>query len=177
MSKTFKLKIRHYNIMEGGFLIETEVKHSSIPGAGRGRFFAHDCLVGKIIRIQDMDTDLNIYKNVADIVSENKELVLNFAHSRCKDSDIDSTHVYVNKIPFYTNHSSTNNISFRIRTGKKLTYTTRDVKAGEEMLQNYEEYTPVPWYENYLFSIDKISLRELGIKYNMLEAESEPARQ
>lgn len=163
--------------MEGGFLIETEIKHSSIPGAGRGRFFAHDCLVGKIIRIQDMDTDLNIYKNVADIVCENKDLVLNFAHSRCKDSDIDSTHVYVNKIPFYTNHSSTNNISFRIRTGKKLTYAIRDVEAGEEMLQNYEEYTTVPWFENYLHSIDKVSLREQGIKYNMLEAKSESERQ
>ncbi len=100
--------------MEGdGFLIETEIKHSIIPGAGRGRFFSQDCLAGKIIRIQDMNTDLNIYKNVADIMSEDNDLVLNFAHGRCKDSDIDSSHVYINKIPFYTNHSSNNNISFR----------------------------------------------------------------
>lgn len=160
-----------------GFLIKTEVKHSIIPGAGRGRFFTHDCLAGKVIRIQDMNTDLNIYKNVSDILLENTDLVTNFAHGRCKDSDIDSTHVYVNKIPFYTNHSSNNNISFRIRTGKKLTYTTCHVKAGEEMLQNYEEYTPVTWYENYLYSIDKISLRELGIKYNMLDSENKPERQ
>jgi SET domain-containing protein len=121
--------------------------------------------------------DLNVYKSVADVVVENSELVLNFAHGRCRDSDIDTDHVYINKIPFYTNHSSDNNISFRIRTGKKLTYAIRDVEAGEEMLQNYEEYTTVPWFENYLRSIDKVSLRELGIKYNMLEAESESERQ
>ena len=160
-----------------GFLIDTEVKRSFISGAGNGRFFAQACEQGKIIRIQDLVDDLNVYKSVADVVVENSDLVLNFAHGRCRDSDIDTQHVYINKIPFYTNHSSDNNISFRIRTGKKLTYAIRDVEAGEEMLQNYEEYTAVPWFENYLHSIDKVSLRELGIKYNMLEAESESERQ
>jgi len=162
---------------DGGFLIKTELKDSIIPGAGRGRFFSQDCLAGKIVRIQDMNTDLNIYKNVSDIMRENTELVINFAHGRCKDSDIDSSHVYINKLPFYTNHSANNNISFRIRTGKKITYTTCDVKTGEEMLQNYEEYTPVPWYETYLYSLDKISLRELGIKYNMLSGFTNPQNQ
>lgn len=153
-----------------GFLIDTEVKRSFISGAGNGRFFTQACEQGKIIRIQDLVDDLNVYKSVADVVVENSELVLHFAHGRCRDSDIDTDHVYINKIPFYTNHSSDNNISFRIRTGKKLTYTIRNVQPGEEMLQNYEEYTEVPWFEKYLHTIDKVSLREMGIKYNKLDA-------
>lgn len=160
-----------------GFFIKSEVKQSSIPGAGKGRFFLQACKCGDIIRIQDINSDLNIYKNIQDIENENNDLVMNFAHSRCQDSDIDTDHIYVNKTPFFTNHSSTNNISFRIRTGKKLTYATRDVQAGEEMLQNYEEYTPVSWYEDYLHLNDKISLRELGIKYNMLSSSTNPQQQ
>ena len=162
---------------DDGFLIETEVKQSAIPGGGKGRFFSRDCESGKIIRIQDMTTDLKVYKTVAEIVAENKDLVLNFAHTRCKDSDIETDYVYVNKVPFFTNHSSSNNISFRIRTGKKLTYATRDVKAGEEMLQNYEEYTPVAWFENYLHANDKVSLREFGSKFNMLSGSTKPQNQ
>ena len=160
-----------------GFLIKSEVKQSSIPGAGRGRFFSQSCKSGDIIRIQDVNSDLKVYKNIEDIENENNDLVMNFAHSRCKDSDIETDHIYVNKAPFFTNHSSTNNISFRIRTGKKLTYATRDVQAGEEMLQNYEEYTPVGWYEDYLHSNDQISLRELGIKYNALTENNSPPLQ
>jgi|TARA_B110000240_G_C13171599_1_gene313860 hypothetical protein len=152
---------------DSGFLIDTELKRSSILGAGIGRFFTQPCEKGNIVRIQDMVVDLEVYKSVADLMVANNDLVLNFAHGRCCDSDIDTDHIYINKIPFYTNHSSHNNISFRIRDGKKLTYAIRDIQAGEEMLQNYEEYTTIPWFENYLHSIDKISLREFGIKYNM----------
>ena len=150
----------------GGFLIESEVSESSIPNAGKGRFFLRDYEKGKVVRIQEIETDLHIFKNIQEIRSADEDLILNFGHSRCQNSDINTEYVYVNKQPFYTNHSSNNNISFQIRAGKKLTFLTRDVKAGEEMLQNYEEYTINTWFEDYLHTQDKKSLREFGIEFN-----------
>ena len=61
-----------------GFLIKSEVKQSSIPGAGRGRFFSQSCKSGDIIRIQDVNSDLKVYKNIVDIENENNNLVMNF---------------------------------------------------------------------------------------------------
>tara|TARA_B100000945_G_C20322008_1_gene568124 strand:+ start:275 stop:772 length:498 start_codon:yes stop_codon:yes gene_type:complete len=150
----------------GGFLIESEVSESSIPNAGKGRFFLRDYEKGKVVRIQEIETDLHIFKNIQEIRSADEDLILNFGHSRCQNSDINTDYVYVNKQPLYTNHSSNNNISFQIRAGKKLTFLTRDVKAGEEMLQNYEEYTINTWFEDYLHTQGKKSLREFGIEFN-----------
>ena len=149
-----------------GFLIESEVKESSIPNAGKGRFFLKNYNKGKVIRIQELETDLHVFKDINDIKQVDEDLILNFGHSRCKNSDIDTDYVYVNKQPLFTNHSSNHNISFQIQAGKKLTYLTRDVKAGEEMLQNYEEYSINTWFENYLHSQGKKSLREFGIEFN-----------
>ena len=149
-----------------GFFIESEVKDSCIPNAGKGRFFSRDYEKGKVIRIQEIETDLLIFKNIQEIRSADEDLILNFGHSRCQNSDINTDYVYVNKQPLYTNHSSNNNISLQIQGGKKLTYLTRDVKAGEEMLQNYEEYTANIWFENYLHTKCKKSLREFGIEFN-----------
>lgn len=149
-----------------GFFIESEVKDSCIPNAGKGRFFSRDYEKGKVVRIQEIETDLLIFKNIQEIRSANEDLILNFGHSRCQDSDINTDYVYVNKQPLYTNHSSNNNISFQIQAGKKLTYLTRDVKEGEEMLQNYEEYAINTWFEKYLHTQGKKSLREFGIEFN-----------
>ena len=149
-----------------GFFIESEVKDSCIPNAGKGRFFSRDYEKGKVVRIQEIETDLLIFKNIQEIRSADEDLILNFGHSRCQDSDINTDYVYVNKQPLYTNHSSNNNISFQIQAGKKLTYLTRDVKAGEEMLQNYEEYAINTWFEKYLHTQGKKSLREFGIEFN-----------
>tara|TARA_Y100000996_G_scaffold224277_1_gene176430 strand:- start:15050 stop:15547 length:498 start_codon:yes stop_codon:yes gene_type:complete len=150
----------------GGFFIESEVKDSCIPNAGKGRFFSRDYEKGKVVRIQEIETDLLIFKNIQEIRLADEDLILNFGHSRCQNSDINTDYVYVNKQPLYTNHSSNNNISFQIQGGKKLTYLTRDVKAGEEMLQNYEEYAINMWFEKYLHTQGKKSLREFGIEFN-----------
>jgi len=156
-----------------GFLIESKIADSYIANAGKGRFFLKNYEKGTTVRIQDLETDLNIYKNIQEIQNADQEHILNFAHSRCKDSDINTQYMYVNKVPFYTNHSLNNNISFQIRAGKKLTYITRDVKAGEEMLQNYEDYTINPWFEEYLHSIGEKSLREFGVEQNKFTTNNE----
>jgi hypothetical protein len=142
--------------------IKTEITDSGIPGAGMGRFFKEDCKKGTIVRVQSIDSDLHVFNNLDELKQANLDTVLNFAHTRSSDSDVETSEVFINKQCLYTNHSKDNNIAFKFMENKKITYTTRDVKSGEEMFQNYNDYTPVSWYENYLHTIGKISLRELA---------------
>ena len=146
--------------------IKTEIRDSGIAGAGKGRFFKEDCKKGTIVRVQSINSDLHVYNNLEELKQANTESVVNFAHTRPLDSDVQTSQVFINKERLYTNHSSNNNIAFKFIGNKKLTYTTRDVSSGEEMFQNYLDYTPVPWYENYLHSIGKMSLREFALSLN-----------
>ena len=57
-----------------------------------------------------------------------------------------------------------NNITFQYNGDQKITYTTKNVKKDDEVFQNYCEYTQVPWFENYLHSKGKFSLREFGME-------------
>lgn len=146
-----------------GLLVKTELKQSNIPQAGRGRFFLENYEQGTIVREQCIDTDLHVFTCVQDIKTTNEEHICNFAHTRCADTDVNCEHVYLNKEPLYTNHSSNHNIAFKFIGNKKITFTSRDVEAGEEMLQNYNHYTKVDWYEQYLHSINRKSLREFAL--------------
>ena len=54
-----------------------------------------------------------------------------------------------------TNHSLNNNIDYIYTNCEKITRLTRDVKAGEEMLQNYCNFTKNEWFEDFLHKADK----------------------
>lgn len=142
--------------------VKTEIADSGIVGAGKGRFFKEDCKKGTIVRVQSIDSDLHVFNNLDELKQASVDTVLNFAHTRPRDSDVETSEVFINKERLYTNHSIDNNIAFKFIGNKKLTYTTRDVKSGEEMFQNYNDYTPVSWYESYLHTLGKMSLREFA---------------
>ena len=145
------------------FRIKTEIKESLIPGAGRGRFFAEYCKKGTIVRVQIIPSEkIFVFKNVDQLKSVSYENLVHFCHTKPIRSTLSTDYVYLNNPPLYTNHSTNNNIDFHYTDTKKITYTTRDVKAGEEMVQNYCNYTKVDWFENYLHSINAISVREFG---------------
>jgi hypothetical protein len=149
------------------FLIKTYVKKSSIPEAGDGRFFSNDCKAGTIIRVQSIENDLTKISNIRDILVTDENLIDNFAHSKTiTDNYYTSDTVYINKKPLFTNHSNDNNITFQYIGDQKITYTTKKVKKHDEIFQNYCEYTKVPWFENYLHSKGKFSLREFGMELN-----------
>lgn len=149
------------------FLIKTYVKKSSIPEAGDGRFFSNDCKAGTIIRVQSIENDLTKISNIRDILVTDENLIDNFAHSKTiTDHYHTSDTVYINKKPLFTNHSNDNNITFQYIGDQKITYTTKKVKKHDEIFQNYCEYTKVPWFENYLHSKGKFSLREFGMELN-----------
>jgi len=147
------------------FLIKTYVKKSSIPEAGDGRFFSNNCKSGTIIRIQSIEKDLTKITNINDISNTDENLIDNFAHSKTiTDNYHTSDTVYINKKPLFTNHSNDNNITFQYNGDQKITYTTKNVKKDDEVFQNYCEYTKVPWFEDYLHSKGKFSLREFGME-------------
>ena len=149
------------------FLISTYVKKSSIPEAGDGRFFSNDCKAGTIIRVQSIEKDLTKINSIEDMNNIDENLIDNFAHSKTINDDCNTSDtIYINKKPLFTNHSNDNNISFQYINDQKITYTTKDVKKNEEIFQNYCEYTKVPWFEEYLHSKGKISLREFGMQFN-----------
>tara|TARA_B100001094_G_scaffold113260_1_gene109186 strand:- start:1068 stop:1607 length:540 start_codon:yes stop_codon:yes gene_type:complete len=152
------------------FLIPTYVKKSSIPEAGDGRFFSNDCKAGTIIRVQSIEKDLTKINSIDDISVIDEKLIDNFAHSKTITDDCNTSNiVYINKKPLFTNHSNDNNITFQYIDDQKITYTTRNVKKDDEVFQNYCEYTQVPWFEEYLHSKGKISLREFGMELKMSE--------
>lgn len=146
----------------GNMSVNTEIMDSGIAGAGKGRFFMEDCKKGTVVRVQSIDTDLFVYSNLEELKQADFDAVLNFAHTRPRDSDVEASEVFINKERLYTNHSNENNIAFKFVGNKKLAYTTRDVKAGEEMFQNYNDFSAVAWYETYLHSLGKMSLREFA---------------
>ena len=147
------------------FLIKTYIKKSSIPEAGDGRFFSNNCKSGTIIRIQSIEKDLTKINNINDISVTDENLIDNFAHSKTiTDNYHTSDTVYINKKPLFTNHSNDNNITFQYIGDQKITYTTKNVKKDDEIFQNYCEYTKVPWFEDYLHTKGKYSLREFGME-------------
>ena len=147
------------------FLIKTYVKKSSIPEAGDGRFFSTHCKAGTIIRVQSIEKDLTKINNIHDISVTDENLIDNFAHSKTITDHYDTSDtVYINKKPLFTNHSNDNNITFQYNGDQKITYTTKNVKKDDEVFQNYCEYTQVPWFEDYLHSKGKYSLREFGME-------------
>lgn len=164
----FNLQEDDKRIVKDDFLVKTYIKESSIPSAGNGRFFSQDCKSGCIIRVQSIEKDLIKINNINEISNIDRNLIHNFAHSKTITDDCDvSNIVYINKEPFFTNHSNDNNISFQYINDQKITYTTKNVRKNDEVFQDYSQYTKVPWFEEYLKTLGRKSLRELGIELKM----------
>ena len=133
------------------FKINTFINNSLIHGAGNGRFFGQNCKKGTLVREQDYNSDeLVLLSSQEDIKKYNvttNELV-HFCHSIPKDHKKNNI-IYINRPPMVTNHSDDPNIYY-IYSDKKRTYTLKDVKKGEEMYQDYNQFTEVEWFTNYL---------------------------
>ena len=145
------------------FLVKTIIHSSSIPGAGTGRFFVEDQKKGTIIRKQKIGSDsLHVIKTRDELDKYNLQLLKHFGHSKPKHSELKTNYVYLNFPPMNTNHSEDNNIDFIYVHDEKITYLTKDVKAGDEIFQNYRNFEKVDWFEEYLHGKGEISARELG---------------
>jgi len=149
--------------MYNDFLIPTIIKTSNIKNAGSGRFFIENHKKGTIIREQIINSDsLHVIKNKEECKKYDIELLKHFGHSLPNNSEIKTNYVYINFPPMNTNHSLDNNIDFLFKDNKKITFLIKDVKSGEEILQNYSNFRKVDWFEDYLHENNLISARELG---------------
>ena len=151
--------------MEDNFFeVPTEIKPSSIPGAGNGRFFK--CKLNKftIIRRQKIGSDsLHILKNIDDLKKYDLSYLKDFGHSLPQNCIIKNNYVYLNFPPMCTNHSNFPNIDYIYSDSEKITYTICDVQENDEILQDYSKFRKIKWFEDYLHKNNMISARELGI--------------
>jgi hypothetical protein len=149
------------------FLIKTVIKDSSIKDAGTGRFFLEDLKKGTIIRKQIIGSDnLKVIKNKEELDNYDITLLKHFGHSKPKNSKLNTNYIYLNNPTMNTNHSDNYNIDFEYRDNEKITYLIKDVKCGDEMLQNYCNYEKVDWFEEYLHERQLISQREFALSIN-----------
>ena len=92
-------------IMEGGFLIPTYVKESTIKGAGKGRFIIGNHKKGSIIRKQEINSEtLHVIKNKDELENYNIELL----SDRSIISSVSKSKIYKKNDDLYSN--STKNI-------------------------------------------------------------------
>jgi len=160
---------------EDGFYVPTVIKQSSIPNAGKGRFFVQDHKKGTVVRIQEFDgPNIKVFRNVQEVLDAgfDMEYLGHFGHSTPKDCDIHDDVMFVNTPPMCSQHSADNdnaNIHYLYRENEKICVLRRDVKADEEFLQDYTNFKEVKWFEEYLNSKKYRSPRQFG---TMLKAET-----
>ena len=149
------------------FLVKTEIKSSNIPNAGRGRFFLEDLDKDTIIRKQTIDSDeLFVFKKGCNLELVNLDYLKSFGHTQPNDDNYDDS-IYLNNPPLYTNHSKEPNIYFIFKENEKFTLTSKNVKKGDEMYQDYSIYKKVEWFESYLKQQNKVPLRDFGNQINL----------
>jgi len=159
-----------------GFKVRTSIGSSKI--AGNGRFFDENVKKGTIVREQKIGSDFLLkFENEADLIKyissdtqedflDKLERVRHFFHTVPDNSKFHRDCVFLNEPFMYTNHSFEPNIMFEYTKEWKYTVTTRDVKTGEEMFQNYLNFANVNWYENFLKKYNFTSSRKFASELN-----------
>lgn len=157
-----------------GFYIPSVIKQSSIPNAGRGRFFVEDHKKGTVVRRQKFDgPTIKVFRNVQDVLDAglDMEYLGHFGHSTPKDCDLHKDVMFVNTPPMHSQHSADNdnaNIHYIYLENEKVCVLKKNVKAGEEFFQDYTNFKEVKWFEEHLNSKKYVSPRQFGAT---LEAE------
>lgn len=149
--------------MNDTFLISTEVKASTIENGGNARFFNEDVKKGTIIRKQEIGSEsLQLFKNKNELDKIDIDILKHYAHSVPEGCSFHTNSVFINNPYLYTNHHSNPNIQFTYTYSYKYTITTRDVKKGEEMFQDYSSFKVVDWFQKYLKEKNVIGAREFA---------------
>eukprot|EP00419_Tripos_fusus_P066261 CAMPEP_0172931898 /NCGR_PEP_ID=MMETSP1075-20121228/219724_1 /TAXON_ID=2916 /ORGANISM="Ceratium fusus, Strain PA161109" /LENGTH=328 /DNA_ID=CAMNT_0013793221 /DNA_START=64 /DNA_END=1049 /DNA_ORIENTATION=+ len=152
---------------DSGFLVQTEVKQSSVPGGGSGRYVLEDVKKGQIVRMTTLIgphekprpgttlvtnnakalLDCLNYKDVKGMPTNNEQIV-HFAGTPFNVSE-DNESVY-HWAPFNcTNHSSDPNIVLAlppVEDGHLYLVALRDMQAGDELFHDYRADTLPSWF-------------------------------
>ena len=135
-----------------GLAIGTELHESEIPGAGLGRFATEAVASGGVLRTQQVGSpNLLAFRTEAELraafpLAEDLAMLSDFAYSSTTLPGV----VLFDNPPTYVNHANSDrgaNTAFRFSGMHKQVLATRDIAAGDELLQDYRAIDAVPWLE------------------------------
>jgi len=168
---------------DSGFLVQTEVKESSVPGGGSGRYVLEDVKKGQIVRMTTLIgphekprpgttlvtnnakalLDCLNYKDVKGMPTNNEQIV-HFAGTPFNVSE-DNESVY-HWAPFNcTNHSSDPNIVLAlppVEDGHLYLVALRDMLAGDELFHDYRAHTLPSWFTDLCTALGPVPAEHLG---------------
>lgn len=154
---------------ETGFRVPTYLAPSKIPGAGVARYTKVALKKGEIIRLQSVeDGSLIAFKDLQSIqkfiAKEGIDFVANFSHAGPQDEVDTKGLVLINNPPYYINHGSKDekNAEALWQGRVKISRTSKDVEAGEEILEDYREFGEIKWFEEFLMQEGRLPVRRFG---------------
>ena len=151
---------------DDSFKVKTYIDKSSIPGTGRGRFFDEFVPKGTIVRVQEIDSpQLLMFSNIDNLKRVELKTMFNYCHSVPIGCNYHIDKVFLNYPPMMSNHSMYANVRYTFTETHKYCIASRNIEPGEELLQNYTQFSKVEWYEDYLHKLGHISVREFGNLY------------
>jgi hypothetical protein len=164
----------------GGFQVPTFVGVSNRISNADNKITCRRMLVDVpanfIIREQMYNSDsLRVFSNPSQLRLGIEELGLDYLSHNCftPPSEVVRRHpilshetVLVNVPSDFSNHSSKHeglqNVKNVFLHDRKLLVTTRSIGAGEELFNDYTDYGEVTWFEDFLRTEDRHSIREFG---------------
>eukprot|EP00927_Polykrikos_kofoidii_P057012 TRINITY_DN51117_c0_g1_i1.p1 TRINITY_DN51117_c0_g1~~TRINITY_DN51117_c0_g1_i1.p1 ORF type:complete len:211 (-),score=15.39 TRINITY_DN51117_c0_g1_i1:237-869(-) len=161
-----------------GFLVHTYIGPSRIPGAGLGRFVTEAVPADSVIRRQTLGAaNLLAFRSEVELLTafplpQDALMLADFAYSCSEHVDV----VLLDAPPTMVNHATSQedqssataasgggpNTVFRFSGNEKVVVATRDIVAGEELLQDYRAIARVSYLEELLAKAQLQSARQLG---------------
>ncbi len=154
---------------DDGFRVKTEIKQSTIPEAGLGRFVLEDVPAGTTIKSSllvpvtspdifqrnrciymqsqaDIDYLLNRYLRISSDADNNKKRLADFIVTENWDGKLI---VYIRSTSGFINHSANSSIVKSIQNDHVNIVVIKDVAKGDELLLNYQLLHEVAFYDHW----------------------------
>lgn len=154
-----------------GFLVRTRLDDSRIAGAGLGRFVEEDVIAGGVLRRQKLGShNLLAFSNEAELLAafphpEDLHMLADFAFCSREHPGV----ALLDCPPTYVNHAAEaqgSNTAFAFNSNEKVVFATKDIKAGEELLQDYRKIGVCDFLEKLLAGRNLQSARQFGLEHS-----------
>mmetsp|Transcript_18554 Transcript_18554/g.28048 ORF Transcript_18554/g.28048 Transcript_18554/m.28048 type:complete len:191 (-) Transcript_18554:74-646(-) len=155
---------------DSGFQVATEIRRSAIPNAGLGRFVLVGLRKGDVIRKCMLGSEnLHYFESIEDmkprIEKDGIAFFEYFGFVGPQDNPHLNGRLLANNPPLFVNHPTTTgdlNIHWEWRDNILYTKAARDIKAGEELYQDYRDFDKLDWYESFMKEKEIDCARKLG---------------
>jgi len=145
-----------YSLKEKGWKVQVKWQDSSIEGAGTGCFVQEDVKKGQLVRAATTGKNLIRFRDKSELPKNMSSVTKNYISNYCAQVD-DFVMIFLPGNCF--NHSSDPNIDMLIADEKTLHMVAcKDMKAGEEIFQDYYTFGEPPEYLKELAKNEKMEL-------------------